>query len=149
MAKYLLDSNTISDFYDKYSAGYPIISAKMSSLGNTDTVFISILTLYEMEYGYANAPNEKKVVLKQKITEVQQDFGVLSLLPDGARLFGELKKSLKDVRGLKKENVKKYNVDIMIATTAISEGCILVSADTIYDELQQFNTELKVTNWLC
>ncbi len=76
MAKYLLDSDTVSDFYDKYSSGYPHIYLMLSSLQDEDRVFISILTLYELEYGYANASDEKKSILRQKITEAQQDFKV-------------------------------------------------------------------------
>ena len=146
--KYLLDSNTVSDFYDKYSAGHPEICTKLSSLDDSDTLCISILTLYEMEYGYANAPAEKKEILRQKITEVQQDFQVLPLSADGARLFGELKKSLREFRGLKKENIKKFNIDIMLAAVAVTEGCVLVSSDAVYPELQQFNSALKLNNWI-
>ncbi len=146
--KYLLDSNIVSDFYDKFSAGYPNISQKLSSLVDTDSVYISILTLYELEYGWANAPDEKKAVIKQKITEVQQDFEILPLSPRGAQLFGILKKAIKDSRSLTKENIKKYNIDVMMAATAISENCILVSADTVYKEIQRLNTELKLKNWV-
>ncbi len=64
--KYLLDSNIVSDFYDKFSAGYLGIYANLSSLKDTDSVCISILTLYELEYGYANASDDKKSILRQK-----------------------------------------------------------------------------------
>ena len=60
--KYLLDSNTVSDFYDKFSTGYPKISQQLSALTDAESVYISILTLYELEYGHANAPDEKKSV---------------------------------------------------------------------------------------
>jgi predicted nucleic acid-binding protein len=147
MKKYLLDSDTVSDFYDKFSEGYPYISSRLSSLKDTDEIFVSILTLYEFEYGYANAPDEKKGILRQKIKEMQQDFKILHLSTKSAEQFGSLKKALKDLRGLKKENIKKHNVDIIIAASAISENCILISNDDIYDALSLLNPELKSVSW--
>jgi predicted nucleic acid-binding protein len=144
---YLLDSNTVSELYDKFSAGYPKISQKLGSLTDDDQVYISILTLYELEYGWANASDEKKEVIRQKITEVQEDFEVLPLSAPGAKVFGELKKIIKDSRSPSKENMKKYNVDLMMAATAISINCILVSADTLYKDLRQFHQALQLTNW--
>jgi hypothetical protein len=36
----------------------------------------------------------------------------------------------------------------MLATTVVTQGCVLVSADALYGEIQQFCPELKVKNWL-
>ncbi len=148
MNKYLFDSNTVSDFYDKDSDGYAKICEKLSALKNTDEVYISILTLYEFEYGYANAPDDKKSVVRKKIEEAQQDFEVLPLSQKGAKLFGVLKKSIKYSRKLNKENIKKHNIDIMLVATALVENCILVSADSIYIEIKRFNSKLKLENWV-
>jgi predicted nucleic acid-binding protein len=49
---------------------------------------------------------------------------VLPLPHKGSQLFGVLKKSLKESRKLNKENIKKHNIDIMLAATAIVENCI-------------------------
>jgi predicted nucleic acid-binding protein len=73
---------------------------------------------------------------------------ILPVPIQGATLFGQLKKQVKDARRLSKENIKKFNVDIMLATTAIIQSCVLVSADTLYNELRQCCPELKVENWL-
>ena len=67
---------------------------------------------------------------------------------EGAPLFGQLKKPIKDARRLTKENIKKFNVDIMLATTAVTQGGVLVSADALYGDIQQFCPELKVADWL-
>jgi len=148
MNKYLFDSNSVSDFYDKSSDGYTKICEKLSSFGGTDEVYISILTLYEFEYGYANAPDEKKIAVRKKIEDTQKDFEVLPLLSEGSKLFGVLKKAIKDSRKLNKESIKKHNVDIMLAATAMVENCILVSADSIYVEIQSLNPKLALENWL-
>jgi hypothetical protein len=36
----------------------------------------------------------------------------------------------------------------MMAATAITENCVLISADTIYTDIQMLNSELKLENWL-
>jgi len=147
MKKYLFDSDSISDLYDQSSKGHLKIFEKLSSLKDTDDVYISILTLYEFEYGYANAPDEKKMVVRKKIEDAQKDFEVLPLPKESSQLFGVLKKAIKDSRKLNKESVKKHNIDIMLAATAMVENCILVSADSIYVEIQRLNSKLILENW--
>jgi predicted nucleic acid-binding protein len=146
--KYLLDSNIVSEMHDKFSVAYVKIAQKFFSLTDHDQLYISILTLYELEYGHANAPEEKKPNIRQKIREVQEDFEVLPLSPPGAKLFGVLKKALKESRRLTQENVKKHNIDVMMAAIAITENCILVSTDAIYLDLHVLNPELRWENWL-
>ena len=147
MKKYLFDSDSISDLYDQSSKGHLKIFEKLSSLKDTDDVYISILTLYEFEYGYANAPDEKKTAVRKKIEDAQKDFEVLPLPKESSQLFGVLKKAIKDSRKLNKESVKKHNIDIMLAATAMVENCILVSADSIYVEIQRLNSKLILENW--
>jgi hypothetical protein len=36
----------------------------------------------------------------------------------------------------------------MIASVAITEECVLISADAVYQELRQINPDLKLINWL-
>lgn len=86
MKKYLLDSDTVSDLYDQFSESHIRIFEKLSSLENTDKVYISVLTLYKFEYGHANAPDEKKSAVRKKIEDAQQDFGILSLSREGSNL---------------------------------------------------------------
>lgn len=144
---YLLDSNTISDFYDKDSINYPKILTKIATLKSRDKVAISILTLYELEYGLANAPENRKPVIEQKIVEAEQDFFILPLSKQGAKIFGNFKKLIRENRILNKENIKKHNIDLMIAATAIVENYSLVSADSIYAEISGFDDRLKLEDW--
>ncbi len=144
---YLLDSNTISDFYDKDSANYPKILNKIAHLKNTDKVAISILTLYELEYGLANAPEYKKSIIEQKIIEAQIDFAVFPLSKKGAKLFGSFKTAIRESKMLNKENMKKHNIDLMIAASAIVEDCILISADTLFPEIVNIDQRLKLEDW--
>ncbi|CAK8722983.1 hypothetical protein GKODMF_14560 [Candidatus Electrothrix gigas] len=58
--KYLLDSNTISELYDAEASHHSAILGHLGALTDRDQVCISVLSLYELEYGWANAPDEKK-----------------------------------------------------------------------------------------
>lgn len=145
--RYLLDSDAISDLYDSGSDGHPAMAAKLASLSDSDEVFISILAIYELEYGFAHAPSEIQPILRKRIEDVQSDFSVLPLTPQAARLFGALKAGLTQSRGLKPKGSKGHNIDLMIAASAIAEGCTLVSNDSIYPDLQELDHSLSLEGW--
>jgi predicted nucleic acid-binding protein len=144
---YLLDTVTLSDLYEPNSPGHPSIVSKLAALGGEDAIFISVLSLYELEYGFANAPEDKKAVIRQRITDAQSDFKVLSLSSQAASMFGALKKSLRVSRSLTERGSRYHNIDLMIAATAILESCTLVSADSLYPHLQELDTNLRLENW--
>jgi len=146
--RHLLDSDSLSDLYEPASTGHRNITRRVAALDDSDLVFVSILAVYELEYGYANAPEEKKLILRQRISSIQTDFSILPLTPESARHFGSLKGRLRSVRQLSKKGIKSHNVDLMLAATAITEGCILVSADTIYSDLQRLDPTLRIADWL-
>lgn len=145
--KYLLDSNTISALYDPEAMLNDRISAHVSALSEGDSLYISILNVYELEYGWANAPAEKRADIRQVITDIQTDFTVLGLSAQGAMVFGNLKKHIKETRSPSKENMKKFNIDVMLASTAITHQIVLVSADTVYADLQRHDPSLQVEDW--
>ncbi len=47
--RYLLDTNVVSQLFDKSAKGHVPIRAKIASLEDDDEVAISVLTLYELE----------------------------------------------------------------------------------------------------
>jgi predicted nucleic acid-binding protein len=146
--RYLLDSDVVTDLYDKSAASHPRIAVRLASLDDADEVCISILTIYEFEYGLANAPDDKKEAVEKKIVEAQRDFEVVPLSVDGARRFGALKKALRDRRSLTQEGIKKHNIDLVIAATALVEGCALVSSDAVYEEFRESHPHLVLENWI-
>ena len=145
--KYLLDSNTLSELYDPEAVHNDCISAHVSGLDEDDYLCISILSLYELEYGWANASEKKKSDIRQVITDIQTEFTVVALSAQGAMVFGNLKKRIKETRSSSKENMKKFNIDVMLAATAITHQLVLVSADAVYAELQRYNSSLSIKNW--
>jgi predicted nucleic acid-binding protein len=132
---YLLDSNTLSDFYDRDSIGHHAIFTHLSHLSDNTRIFISILSLYEFEYGYANASEVLRPTIRAKITEAQEDFEILPLSNNGAMVFGEIKFMLKKKRGINAENIKKHNFDLMLASEALTHDYTLVSADKIFQDI--------------
>lgn len=145
---YLLDSDSLSDFYEPGSSGHPRIARRLASLSNADLVVISILSIYELEYGWANAREELKPTIRRRISAAQSHFSLLPLTPEAARLFGILKARLRGLRQLSKQGSKAHNIDLMMAATAITEGCTLVSADRIYSDLEGIDPTLRIENWL-
>lgn len=145
--RYLLDSDVVSDFYETTAPSHPRLAEKFASLGQSDSLAISLLFLYEAEYGYANAVAEKRKIIRKRIEASQSDFEVLPLPPGGSRIYGEIKKELVTRRGLGKKASKIHAVDIMIAATAIVEDCTLVSGDSIFRDLQGLNRALGVEDW--
>lgn len=145
--RYLLDSDTLSDFYNSRSLDHPAIVAKLAVLSDSDEVFLSILATYELEYGFARAPEKMRPLLRRRIEEAQVDFSLLPLTPQAARLFGTLKAGLVELRGLTAKGSKAHNIDDMLAASAIAEGCTLVSNDSIYPDLQKVRPELLLEGW--
>lgn len=145
--KYLLDSNIVSDLLNPTAALYMQYNVRLSKLQNEDIVYVSILTLYEFEYGYANAPNDKKDLVKRQINLTKEKFEILPLYEDATPIFGALKKSIKDSRQLSAKNLKQHNVDIILAATAILSDCILVSEDKLFDDLAHLDSRLHVEHW--
>lgn len=145
--KYLFDSNTISDLYDTTSKHHSKIVEKLNAFDDADSVAISIVSIYELEYAYCNAPDDKKVIIRNDINHLQSHFEIMPLSLSGAEIFGVLKKKLRDSRMISKENIKKHNIDIMLASCAICENYILISADGIYQDLKQFSDLFYLEDW--
>lgn len=146
--RYLLDSDSLSDLYTPSSSGHLNISRRITALLDEDLVFISILAVYELEYGWANAPEDKKPLIHERIASLQTHFSILPLTPEAASVFGSLKARLRTARQLSQEKIKTHNVDLMLAATAITEGCTLVSGDGLYADLLGLDPALKIENWL-
>jgi predicted nucleic acid-binding protein len=145
--KYLLDSNTVSDIYNPSSGNHHSVIKKLLALEESDDIFISVLTLYEFEYAFANSPAHKKAEIKATIQQIQQDIIVLPLSPTAAEIFGDLKKLFKGLRKITPENLKKHTIDLMIAASALNHKTVLVSADKIYKDIISVNAELVLEDW--
>ena len=146
--RYLLDSDSLSELYRPEASGHAAISRRLTALREADQIIISILSIYETEYGFANAPMEKRAEIRQRISHMQARFEVLPLTPEAARVFGSLKAGLSKARRLSSKGSKLHNIDVMLAAAAVTEDCTLVSGDSIYGDLQKIDPMLKIEDWL-
>lgn len=82
------------------------------------------------------------------LAEVRNNFSILPLYDDASVLFARLKQFYRDTHGLSKDQMKKHNIDFLIAATAIRTDSVLVSTDSIYSVLMKAEPDLRVENWL-
>jgi predicted nucleic acid-binding protein len=145
--RYLIDSDILSDLYEVTSPDHQKVAGRVTFLQDQDALAVSVLALYELEYGYANSLDEKKPVLRRRIESIRSRFVVHGLSAEAAGIFGGLKKALVDSRSLTKKGSRYHNIDLILAATAVAESCTLVSADSLFGDLQKLEPRLVVQNW--
>ena len=118
---------------------------------------VSILAIYEYSYGIENAPDKiKKRQLQRALAQLLQDIPVADLSIAAAAKYGELKyrrkrqlltQSITSSTELRKA-MRQYNVDLMIAASAITSHAVLVSADRGFIKMQlHICPELRLEDW--
>lgn len=145
---YLLDSSIVSDFYNFSAPAHKLILNKLSLFEDTDRVYVSVLCLYELAYGLANAPEDKKLLIREQLIKTPQDFELLPLFLEAAELFGQLKKSLQSHHALSARQMQRHNIDLMLAATAITTDSILISTDKGFVALQDLHPDFHFEEWL-
>jgi len=84
----------------------------------------------------------KNIVLIQKFCEI------VPLDLKEMELYADLKVLYKKHTGINKKSMKKNDLDILIASTAIAENAILISDDGIFEKLSEIEPKFKWENWL-
>ena len=146
--KYLLDTDSLSFLYGNPED--PLtksILEKVTELSEEDVLTVSVLNFYELEYSYFLASDEKKPIIRHIIDQISQGFVVFPLRQNSSSLYAELKGKLKQTRNIPPKNMRRYNIDLMLASTAITENAILVSLDQIYPTLVEINQQFQHENW--
>ncbi|HIP36195.1 MAG TPA: type II toxin-antitoxin system VapC family toxin [Crocinitomix sp.] len=148
MTKYIFDTNVTSILGRNQQVSYDLLE-KLSNLPDEDIISVSVLTLYESNYGLKNSNNEKQ---KQEIINnmnfIQKYFDVISLDLKEMEIYADLKVAYKNHTGITKKDAKKNDIDLLIASSAIAENAILVSNDKIFETLSKIEPNLKYENWL-
>ncbi|QTA92992.1 type II toxin-antitoxin system VapC family toxin [Desulfonema magnum] len=147
--KYLLDSDAVNVLYDDgRKKHHKAIHRKISLLRDEDMLQISVLVLYELEYSFFNAPADKKICIRNTIDSLLRDFdAVLPVEQVAAPVFGELKALLRKKKNLSRKEMRKHNIDIMLASTAIINSSVLVGADSIYGDIENLNPMFRSEDW--
>jgi len=147
MAKYLLDTDIIESLGDTDSPFHQSCAARLETLGEEDELCASVLALYELEYGIVGAPNDLQHRLLLHKQRTLAFYTILPLTESGSRIFGRLKHAFKNNTGAKHRAMKTYTVDMMVASTALEHGAILVSNDQLFSKLAALESDLRIENW--
>lgn len=149
MKKYLLDSDIITYLEEKNSPLHAPVISRLARLSDDDEVYISVLTIYEMQYGIAFVKEEpgkhKKFLAVQD--SIKRRFPILPLSEKGAEIYGEIKAMYRKDTGIQKNPLKKHDVDFILSSTAVEYDLILVSNDSIFQKIQEIFDNLQVENW--
>jgi predicted nucleic acid-binding protein len=65
----------------------------------------------------------------------------------GAEVFAQLKNAYRLRTGARERDSVRHNVDLILASTALAEGTVLVSNDRIFRALAELEPRLTVERW--
>ena len=148
MKRYILDTNIVSDLQTDTEVGSKILE-KLKNLDADDEVLVSIIVLYELVYGLNNISDEKqKEAVEQGISFIKKYLSIIPLDMKEIDIFANLKTKYKKATGINKNAIKRHNLDLLIASTAIVMDAIIVSDDGIFEKLMEIEPLLKYENWL-
>jgi len=150
MNKYVIDTNIFEWISDRSHSYHAVCTRHLSALGDTDIVNLPITAAYEIQYGIANFPpeaHEAKMKIKLALESALASFALANLSITGAVLFGELKSKYKMHFKTSKENMKKHNFDILLASISIDHAATLVSNDGIFKQLSSLDPRLSMADW--
>jgi len=152
---YLLDTNIISYLTDSKSPYRNAVKEKLFSLSEKDRVAVSIITLYELAYGLATLEKSKKDKnnINEKLFEsgiefIKEYLDIFPLSVEEIDIFGKIKAKYKEQTGINTKALKKNDLDFLIASTAISQGAVLVSNDGIFGDIVEYEFGLEFEEWV-
>ncbi len=149
MKKYILDTNIASLLGSEENEENRFLFDKFYNLEDDDIVMVSVITLYEVYYGLKNSQDkEQQEEIRQNIEFIQRFFEIVSLDLKEMELYADLKVLYKKHTGINKKAMKKNDLDILIASTAMAENAILISYDGIFEKLSEIEPKFKYENWL-
>jgi predicted nucleic acid-binding protein len=143
MRTYLLDTNIISYLADPSSAFHERVAGAIQALADDSRLSISLLSLYELAYGYVRDPGHSRLLSIVR----EEGIGVLAPSEEGAEVFAQLKNGYRLRTGARERELVRHNVDLILASTAIIQDAVLVSNDTIFRTLAELEPRLDVENW--
>ncbi len=152
---YLLDTNIISYLTDSQSPHRESVKNHLFSLSEEDRVAVSIVTLYELAYGLATFEKTKKdkrdrdkKLFESGIEFIKEYLEIFPLRVEEIDIFGRLKATYKKETGINTSALKKNDLDFLIASTAMSQGAILVSNDGIFGDIVAYGFGLTFEEWV-
>lgn len=148
MTTYLFDGNTFTEFEDQTKPHFEKVTYRLSQLSDTDNVCISVISAYEYQYGISKAPESIKQNLLMAWQTFVDSFTIMQMSLHGAELFGQIKFNYKQHTGSREKTLLKHTADFILASMALEHAAVLVSADSIFSKIKEFQSDLKIENWL-
>jgi len=151
--KFLLDTCSLSALKQPSANHHIQYVSKLSSLDDSDELYVSMISIYEMEYGARHIRDKyPKLALEMKfaIQSIKEEFIILNLTDKGARIFADIKEQYQTKKGVGKKALIRHNADFMIVATAIEAGAILVTHDTkdqIPEIIKSFRNDFNWEDW--
>jgi len=133
VSNYLLDTNTLSYIAKGKS---PAARVRLESLGDEDTVCVSVVSEAELRYGLAKRPAAR--VLRAAIEGLLSKLRILPWGSKEAATYGDLRARLETV------GVVLAAMDMMIAAQAIAAGAVLVTNDKAFSHIRGLH---GIENW--
>lgn len=171
MKDYLLDTNIAGHFAElksgSTSSKSKILAEHLNKISNSSKIFITSISIGEIEYGYQVAPIEKQPDIK-KLSEFLQSGNITILNVDkniACDSYATIRSKLFEfcapkVRKNKKKRIEEWidptnskclqiqENDLWISAVALSYNLILVSNDKMEQLKKILTTDLEFEDWL-
>lgn len=151
MNRYILDTDIVSYLWDEASPYHSQVVEHLNNLNDSDIVGITVISIYELTYGMDSFTDEKLKAIFQNALESlknDQDTNIFPLDAHGAAFFSQLKLRYKKATGITAKDAKKNDLDLVIASIAMSQEAILISNDRIFERLVALEPNFRVKSWL-
>ena len=111
MKKYILDTNIASLLGSEENVENQLIFDKFYNLNDDDIVMVSIITLYEANYGLKNSKDkEQQEEIRKNIEFIQRFFEIVPLDLKEMELYADLKVLYKKHTGINRKSMKKNDL---------------------------------------
>ncbi len=169
MPGYLIDTQTISYWFDGKSGGYPVLQAAAEARRSADApVYISAISLGEIQYGHAADPVGAGLVRESFVKFVGEELPqVLMVSRHTAEPYGRIRAALFDKFGPNARKSKKKRAeelcdpttgrelgidenDLWIVAQAAERNLVLVTHDKmvrIREALQESEIGVRIEDW--
>ncbi len=169
MPGYLIDTQTISYWFDGKSGGYPSVQAAAEARRSDDVpLYISAISLGEIQYGHAVHPTGAGLVRESFLEFVREKFPqVLRVSRHTAEPYGRIRAILFEMFGPKSRKGKKKRAeelcdpatgrelgidenDLWIVAQAAERNLVLVTHDKmvrIQKALQEPEIGVRIEDW--
>jgi predicted nucleic acid-binding protein len=73
--KYILDTNILTYLYQKSASPHALVRNNFINLPYDSAVFVSVLSIYEIDYGVAVTENQKNILMFKNIKRLAEQPG--------------------------------------------------------------------------